>query len=275
MKYYNYIAGLPDLKQFDFKGIPGVAELKNELYSVLSKHDAIFLQLLFYRYDNKNLLLLQKNRHVQIDPKGNLSKEDWSQIFQQLDEGETLKNLLLASYLKKFLVKNADEDILAEVSQEDYLSALYYDFAAKSTNVFLRKWFEFNLDLNNIITAFICRKYDYDLNKLIVGQNKTARALRKNTSPDFGLRFYTEAFDDIMLIVEEQDPAEKEIKIDLLKWKWLEENTLFSYFEVENILAYVLQAEIIERWKTIAVSGGAEIFNQLIDSLKKDIVVKV
>ena len=69
---------------------------------------------------------------------------------------------------------------------EDRLWSLFYEYAMSSSNAFVRKWYEFNLDMNNIINAITARKYNLDMQKVIVGQNDTAHALRTHRTGSTG-----------------------------------------------------------------------------------------
>ena len=275
MNYYNLIAGLPDLQQDDAKGIPSLLDFKNELLDLLSKSDSRLMLLLFSRYDNQNLLAFQKNKEAELDPKGNLTAEDWTQLFDLIAEGEKFSDSRLLSYVKTFLDTDLEElSHTKGIAPEDHLAALYFEYAMKSGNKFLNNWFEFNLNVNNILTAVICRKHGFDQLKMVIGHNEVAKALRHNHTRDFGLGLLFEDFEVVLRIAEEPNLLEREKKLDALKWSWLEENTFFEYFSIEKVLAYVLKIEMLERWKMLSFEEGALIFRDLLISLKKEVNIK-
>ena len=116
---------------------------------------------------------------------------------------------------------------------EDRLWSLFYEYAMGAGNEFVRKWYEFNLDMNNILAAITARKYNLDMQKVIVGSNDTANALRTSGARDWGLSQELDYFDDIVRLVDEDDLSQRERKADMLRWRWLEDNTFFNYFTIE------------------------------------------
>ena len=64
---------------------------------------------------------------------------------------------------------------------------------------------------------------------------------------------------------------EREQKIDALKWQWLEDNTLFCYFTVEEVLVHYLKAQMLNRWNILTAEEGEGVFREIIDNLKKDV----
>ena len=167
----------------------------------------------------------------------------------------------------------AAEDLRAEspLREEDLRAQLLYEEGMCSQNAFVREWFAFNLNLNNILSAVICRKHGFDLKKAIVGEGEVQEALRTSNAKDFGLSATLPEIDDILRLSEVEDLYEREKKTDALRWKWLEEKTLFSYFEAENVFAYWLQAQMLFRWDILNKEEGTRIFRELIADMKRDI----
>ncbi|MCE5331028.1 MAG: DUF2764 domain-containing protein [Bacteroidales bacterium] len=272
MNYYCLVAGLPDIQAEDMKSAISMLELKNELLEQLSPSDARLLKLLFSRYDNENLLAFLANKDAVLNPVGNFTSDDWTQLVALMNESENPKDIRLFPYIQKFHSTYSDEKLAAEgVSREDYLATLYFEEAMKSENVFLHNWFEYNLNINNIMTAIACRKHGFDLRSLVIGNNEVAVTIRQSNARDFGLTGMFEHLDLVLRIAEENDLLEREKKIDALKWAWLEENTFFHYFSVEKILAFVLKMEMIDRWKMLSVEKGAKIFRDLLGNLKEGV----
>ena len=167
----------------------------------------------------------------------------------------------------------AAEDLRAEspLREEDLRAQLMYEEGMRSQNAFVREWFAFNLNLNNILAAVICRKHGFDLKKAIVGEGEVQDALRTSNAKDFGLSATLPEIDDILRLSEVEDLYEREKKTDALRWKWLEEKTLFSYFEAENVFAYWLQAQMLFRWDILNKETGEQIFRDLLNDMKRDI----
>ena len=178
--------------------------------------------------------------------------------------------LLLANFCIRISL-NDESRADNNISNEDYLAGLYYEFAMKSSNRFLQKWFEFNLNINNLLTAIACRKHDFDPKAMIIGQNEISNTIRQSNARDFGLSGMFDQLEVLMRIAEETDLLEREKKIDALKWEWLDENTFFHYFGVEKVLAFVLKVEMLERWRMLSVEKGAQIFRELLAGMKQGV----
>ncbi|MEA4983069.1 MAG: DUF2764 family protein [Paludibacter sp.] len=275
MNYYCLVAGLPDLHVEDAKGFLPPEDLRAELIGQLSPADAKLLTLLYARYDNQNFLKYLKQHDAVLNPLGNLRTEDWEELLGLMQEAENPQDSRLLPYFVSYYHYIQEEEHLTNgIAPEDYLSGLYFEYAMKVDNQFLRSWFEFNLNLNNLLTAIACRKHGYDQQKLIIGHNEIARMLRHTHARDFGIGNLFEYTDEVIKAAEEIDLMEREKKIDALKWVWLDEHTFFNYFSVEKVLAFVLKTEMLERWKMLSFEAGAAIFRDLLNSLKQGVIIK-
>ncbi len=172
------------------------------------------------------------------------------------------------------LAEAVDPEVREEsvLSDEDYRTQLLYDQLLNCKNKFLRDWFAFNLNLNNVLTATICRKNGFDVTRAIVGNNDVAKQLRKNSAAkDFGLAGILPELNEMMHLAEIRNLLDREKHTDALRWNWLEENTIFHNFEIENVLAYYLQASILHRWDDLTREQGERVFRELLADLKKGI----
>lgn len=272
MNYYYLIAGLPDLYIEDTKLFLPLLDFKKELLVQLAPSDIELIKLLFAKYDNQNFLLYLANKETELNPLGNLTSEDWQQLITLMKETEHPNDKRLLPYIQQFYAVYYEEEFWSEgISKEDYLSTLYYEYAMNNNNDFLKSWFEFNLNINNILVAVACRKYGIDQKKVIVGNNEIAQILRTTNARDFGLTNIFENIETLLQIAEEKDLLQREKEIDAFKWKWLEENIFFHYFSVEKILAFVIKMEILERWQPLSVEKGTQIFRTMVNHLKESV----
>jgi len=272
MNYYYLIAGLPDIQAEDLKISTSLFDLKIELLEQLSAADADLLKLIFAKYDNINFLASLNNKEAELNKLGNLNAADWEQLIALLQEVENPKGDRLLSYFHVFYQTLDNQKANNEgISNEDQLASLYYEYAMQNSNKFLSTWYEFNLNINNILTATACRKHGFDQRLLVIGSNEIAIALKNSNARDFGLAGIFDHLDLVLRIAEENDLLEREKKIDALKWGWLEENTFFNYFSIEKVLAYVLKIEMLERWKSLSVENGTQIFRELLVGMKEGV----
>jgi len=273
MNYYCLIAGLPDIHVEDTKTVSSLIELKQQMLNEVSAEDAKLVKLLFSTYDNANFLAYLKNKEAEFSPAGNLTPDDFAGIQDAFhEEPKIQKKSVVPLYIQQFYLQTLDETFSFEgVTPEDYLAGKFYESALKTKNEFLRNWFEFNLNISNLLTAITCRKHGFNHKLLVVGDNDVATLIRQSNARDFGLSGDFEYYDVIARIAEEPDLLEREKKIDALKWEWLEENTFFKYFSIEKILVYLLKIQMLERWKILSIEKGTQIFRELLEGMKEGV----
>ena len=164
------------------------------------------------------------------------------------------------------------EDAREVLSEADLRTQVLYEIGLTSKNHFIRKWFAFNQDMNNVLAATICRRHGFDVRKAIVGHNPVAEILRKDLpQKDFGLAGVMDNLAEVMALVEIDNLMEREKQMDAIRFAWLEEKTLFVDFSLENVLAYYLQAEMLNRWAVLTVEQGEKVFRELVSDMKKGI----
>ena len=276
MNYYCYIAGMPDIQIDNAKSIPAQEEILDELKQILSKGDMALLNLLRLKYDNDNLLKYLDNRDAELNPLGTLTTQDWTELIDLIDNSDELnpaRDRRLLKYMLDFYTTIRNEQNEEKIEfHEDFLAALYYKYGMECKNKFVAEWFEFNLNINNILTALTCRKYGWDVKSAIVGDNIVAETIRNSVSArDFNLKTEIDYFDTLVSISETANLLDREHRIDALKWNWLEENTFFNAFSIERVLSFWLRCELMHRWDNLSMEEGAEIFRQMINDLKKDV----
>lgn len=271
-KYYYLIAGLPEIQPDDTKLNLKLQELKQTLAETLTKADRTVVDLFFQQYEAENWYAYLNDKEATLHPLGISTNSEFEEVVAQLKEAENPKLTTVPSYFASFA--NAfwsEEPLFENLSWRDQLTSLFYQSAIRCSNVFVRRWFEFCLNINNVLTAYTCRKHGFDLGSSIVGDNEVAHLLRSSHSRDFGVGDFFPQADAVLRIAEETDLLDRERKIDLLKWEWIEENTVFEYFTIEAVAAYLMKLEIIERWLPLNKDEGAAIFRELIQSLKSGV----
>ena len=295
MKYYHLIAGLPDIEIEDNKLTFSIVNFRNEVRPQLSMIDARLMDLFYMKFDNQNLLRYLKDKETPFDERGNITKDEMEECFRLIGETNKPKNKFFLSYYESvnrrllsyfkpvsqyflsycitFVSEYRDAqqaDDVDDAKWENRLAELYYRWAMNCNNKLIADWFEFNLNLNNILAATISRKYKMSVD--VVGDNKVSESIKTSKQRDFGLGETIEDLDIYQRIADEADFFEREKKIDLLKWQWLDEQTFFKYFSIEVLFAYLIKLEIIERWVSLDPVEGGKLFRKFIESLKDSVV---
>ena len=271
--YYCLVTGLPELSLEDGKLSYTVANFKTDIYPILSKSDKKLVDLFYLQFDNRNLLTLLKDMEASVDSSlGNYSADDLLSVISSI-KGKTASDKKFPSFFHEFVALYLNTPVEERLGMEDKLYGYYYDYAMKCGNSFVSAWFELNLNVNNILAAMAARKYKMEVAKVPVGSNWVADSLRKSNARDFGLADELEYFDQLVRINDTIDLVDREKKIDLMKWNWMEENTFFNYFTIEKIFVFLMKLEMIERWISFDKEKGNEMFRQLIGQLKNEVQI--
>ena len=236
MGYEFLLSGLPEL-QVNGESPIQMETLMDLLNELLSDKDKQALQMLRMRNDDATIEEIKERYEDSI-----IGRPDWW------------------------------DEAVNKLSDEDLRTQILYEYGKQNTCRFVRDWFAYNQDLNNVLVATICRKHGFDVSKSIIGHNEVAEILRKNLQQkDFGLSAVIDNLPEIMAIVEEENLREREKKLDAIRFLWLEEKTRFEVFSLENVLAYYLQAEMLNRWSLLTVEEGERVFRELVADMKKGV----
>ncbi|MBQ9296289.1 MAG: DUF2764 family protein [Paludibacteraceae bacterium] len=158
-------------------------------------------------------------------------------------------------------------DLLRKPIDEETL-----DLGLKAKNRFIREWFAFNRDMNNVLVAQICRKHGFDVKQKIVGEGEVAEQLRTHTTQkDFGLNELSGDFTAILALAQIEDLMQREKAMDAVRFEWLHDRTEFDFFSPEMVFAYYLEALMLHRWSILTVEEGERIFRELVADMKKGV----
>lgn len=259
--YYYLVAGLQDITIDVHKLQFTQTAFRDELKLHIHPDDFKLAEMLFLPFDNANLLNQLSKNGKPFDLRGNFSLE-WLE--------ENIKEpISLPAYMVQFITafKNK-EQILPDFSPENELTTLFFDQMLAHPNQFIRKWFEFELNVRNIVAALLARKYEIAYDFQIIGSGETSNTIRKSHARDFGLGAEIYYLDDLINIVRNENIQEREKAIDDLRWKFLDEETFFEYFTIEKVLAFTIKLGIAERWLSIDKAHGNEMFRKLLKELQ-------
>lgn len=267
------VAGLPDISLDDSKLGYSLADFKAELYPELSDEDRRLMDLYFLKFDNEALLALLKDKDAQVEEgKGVFGTAELLSLIEAVRAGDVPDRRFppyMARFIERFLALTPEE----QDGAADLLASLYYAYATACKNTFVAAWFDFNLNVNNILAAFAARKYKMDVAAVVVGDTAVCAQLRTSGARDFGLGETLPYFDTLQRIAETPELVERERKTDLLRWKWLEDEAFFHYFTVERIFVFLMQLEMIARWTSLDKEKGGERFRQLVQQLKDEVQI--
>lgn len=271
--YYCLVAGLPDITLDDSKLSYTVDQFAQELKGELSKADYALVELHFLSRENQNLLKYLNDKEAVFSQPCIYQNDDFDDLVHRIKEEESVNENMypyyMISFLKEYLDENNKQD--THFSWEDRLTTLYYEYLMTAKNKFYRNWVVMNQNINNILSAISARKHGLEPRSVIVGQNLVAQLLRTSGARDFGLSDNLDYYGEVAKLSDESDIVDRERKIDLFKWKWLDEHTFFNYFSVEVVLAFLFKLEMTQRWLTLDKETGEQMFRKIIQDLKQEV----
>ena len=183
----------------------------------------------------------------------------------------------IPEYMTRFLkwVKN-NEVKQHHLLTENTLYTFFYEFAANTKNHFLRDWFLFELKIKNLITAFNCLTFKYEMSNHLIHTKETnvmnSLLLGNRLKPEYFEDEIPFAQDIIKAIESDMEMIEREKAIDKIKWDYLDEQTFFHYFTIEKILSYTIKLKMIQRWMKLDRKAGKELLEKLVAELKTSYV---
>lgn len=283
-KYYALVAGLPTLS-IDSQKLPyDQEEFYQELQEILSSRDRALLDWLRLEQANRQLVRLHEaDMLVATDSEEELQTvlplEELREMVRQARAGKKLsRSRVVPTYMHDFineLYYQAPEEEDAEqhkssLSLEDRLAQLYYAEAVQSNNQFVADWFRFNQTIRNVMAVYTCRRLGWNVEQFVVGEGHIEEQLRTSRAKDFDLGEELPYIAQVVQIAEEQDITRRERLIDLLKWRWLEDETFVKVFGIESVLSYYIRLGIVERWLKLDETEGEQRFRSIVMDLKAE-----
>jgi hypothetical protein len=277
-KYYCLIAELPEITIESSKAPFSVEEFRSETADILTAKDRALFDWLYYRYDNANLLnSLRTSEDKNFDSRAVYSAATLKELCSIIKEEEGKPvgfPVYVPDYFVRFILEyntRLENRSYSDNRQllEDRLSSMYFNEAMSLQNDFLSSWFELNLNICNIMTVVNCRRYGYEKRDYIVGENTVAEQLRHSGSREINLDETDDYIKDTCQIANEPELLLREKRLDALRWRWLEESTIFKTFDIENVITYMLHIQIVERWARMDRTNGEQTFRRLTEAIKE------
>lgn len=264
--YYYLVTGLSDIR-LDEKGpLPPMDGFIAGADEDLHPDDKSLLRLMQCPYDNSNLISLLLYPERPFDSRGNFTAEDLA--------AEIRNPSSLPAYMEAFLADYRDGKQDGTLDHEDRLAADFYDSVVEHTNPFVREWFQFDLNLRNLLAAINCRALAKTLGvqstalleSSIIGDNAVADALRRSSAPDFSLATLFPAVDTILALPRD-DLTEFERQIDLMRMQTADDLSFLRGFKIDAVLAHAVKLNIAWRWRALDDGAGSDALDALVDSL--------
>ncbi|MCR4920947.1 MAG: DUF2764 domain-containing protein [Bacteroidaceae bacterium] len=291
--YYCMMAGAADISLADAKAAVSFADFKAECEENLTPGDKQLLFYFYLRWDCMNIVRLLKaedkqekgearfssaeqeqgrtmpgNPEAELEMIGNYNRDQYADMItsaRELTFNVHRYPAFMSIFIREYNYNKEKPDFCAE----DAMMFQYLTYCiAQCRNRMMKDWYRLNLNLDNILTALIARRYGWNVARYIQGDDEVTEMIRTNNSKDFDLSLEYDYVKDLMRIVEEPDPVRKEHGIDAFKWLWLDEQTFFDPFSIEAVFAYLCKLAMLRRWEKLDPQQGRETFEHIINDLR-------
>lgn len=270
--YYCMMAGVPDVALSDKAMRCTIPEFREQCNEALSDRDKRLLFYFYLRYDCMNIVRLLKDPEAEVNDYGNFNQEQYKDMITSATE-LNFNVHRYPSFMSEYIRAYAFNKGRAGYFAEDDMMGKYLQYAISCPNRMMSRWYSLNRDINNILTALIARQKGWNVADYIQGDNEVTEMIRQNNSRDFDLTYEHDYVKELMKIVDEPDPVQKERRIDAFKWIWLEEQTFFDPFSIEAVFAYLCKLEMQYRWEKLDPEQGRQAFQRIIENLRGEVRV--
>ncbi|MFI3262421.1 MAG: DUF2764 family protein [Rikenellaceae bacterium] len=252
-----------------------------EIEGSLAMKDGALYRDFKTQYDIQNIISLINGRSMYITM-GNLPQSAVEAVVESFksdkndasfEEGEFFgldKVVIDVLRAYKNSITASELEINTSLPIENILQTQYFRKMSTVKSAFLRKWFQFDLDMRNICSAFTARAKQRDITSIVVGEGDIQSLLVSSAAADFGLKGVFDYSDELFATLSMEDMLQKERKLDDIRWDKIDELVTFDYFNIEVILSYVAKVAIINRWLMLDEKVGREMLRKLTDDLAKN-----
>ena len=157
-------------------------------------------------------------------------------------------------------------DFLLEGFKGENLDADFYARALRHGEKFIRGYFSFDLNLRNAKVRYLNRQLGRPEGQDVL----TGQGTEYNGDVDL-LLFRPDEFSEeekVAFVLEQEDLLTREKGLDDITWKKIESLSLFHYFDLSAVLAYIAKLHIVDRWLALDEQTGRELFRTLVKEVK-------
>lgn len=259
--YYYIMSGLPDLQLESPTAAFSTRELREQLLEQesLKGRDLRMVELFYLMGDCKNLITLLNDNLAELPNTGNWNKQELQEMIADALEDEFEDDPrfppFMAEFVREYYEKKQEEGYFPE----DRVMLRYWQYLKSQGTGFIKRWAEMSLNIANALTALLCEQQGWPVEQYTYGYDAA--------------QIDGTLMAQLREIALDSDPVQKERRIDAMKWVWAEDETFFEPFDINALYAYLLKAEMLERWARLDVEQGKEKFRQIIENLRKNATV--
>lgn len=273
-QYHYLIAGLPEISLEDAQYEKSLLVFKEYLEEQILQDEFEQILQLFLSWDHNNLISFLYDENPKYSELANFPGSIFEEELERLDS-ILPETPVLPGYMIELIRRvKIDKEVISTKEAELILLKGFYNHVLPNPSPFLNSWFEFELNTKNIFAAYIARKHGKDPEEEILDLNPLAGVLASpGKLPDLRMIMDVDYIAEAQRIAEIEDFKEREKAVDRFRWNYLDELSLFHYFEVETVITYLLKLMMIFRWKELDGNEGKKIYDQMLRNFKKSFVL--
>ncbi|MBO7322295.1 MAG: DUF2764 family protein [Bacteroidales bacterium] len=167
---------------------------------------------------------------------------------------------------QKISYADVSERIISNLSSKDRQLVKWFEFGSKPENLnphfynnvtrlksrFLNEYFSLDRNIRNAQVRFLAAKESFDESKYTIGDVDTSY----------------EEYPQLLQIFETPNIFERELQLDKFKWNKISDLTMYHYFDMDVILAFLAKAKIVKRWLDLDKESGAKLFEELVNEVR-------
>lgn len=244
MKYYFLASYLPEIHRDDTKIRTSLSDLLEERFHI-PEADWREIELVLLGRDIIIIDALLRGKSPDIEHSVH-GPEFWREQVRSPKEGPL--------FILEFLT-GLDRENFGTKDSDRLRHAYINHVLSKTDNSFLRDYFIFQRDMNNLFAAKRARRKGLDPSEYVLGEGELVETLKTSTAEDFGL-------EEKYLWLEELNkagtPHQQQEILDRILWEYLDENSGPDIFHFNMILAYLLKLEMLHRRLALSEEEGME-----------------
>lgn len=133
-----------------------------------------------------------------------------------------------------------------------HLSRHFYRAVSRQRSGFLKSYFAMDRKIRNAQAMYLAAKEGLEPETYTVGETLSAK----------------EDYPELQQIFKCSDLFEREHQLDRFRWDRITDMTLFHYFDMDVILAFLAKGMIVGRWSALDKERGAQLFRQYVDEVR-------
>ncbi len=268
--YHFLVAGLPGIS-FGDKLWTTIGSFRKYLEAHLHPDDFRQVKYVLLAKDHQNLVRFLESGEMPTDGAGSYSLTDFRNPEDAIAFAEP-GHEPLPEYMTHILLQYCSGKAQPDMNHIRHeLDEGFYSFIMERGDNFLKKYYTFLYDMNNLLAFVKAGEHKLEPKEFITGDTLHTRHLREQAGNRPVKDTDFEQFEEILSYTGSGLFAEEEKKHDQLRWRVIEEMNLFEYFSIDRILGYLLQMLILERWSPLTKAAGEAKLRTIINASVRQI----